>query len=94
MWPELGPWVQFDICYGAGSLWDRLCLRGQITISEVLVTCPQASLVLAPGCLWLACQEGLSYRLTLRNPLDGKEGVGSGSFKLSPEQNSFVGFPG
>lgn len=48
----------------------------------------------APGCLWLACQEGRSYRLTLRNHLDGKEDVGSGSFKLSPEQNSFVGFPG
>lgn len=94
MWPELGPCVQFDICYGAGSLWDRLCLRGQFTDSEVLVTCPQASLVQAPGCLWLACQEGLSYRLTLSNHLDGKEAVGSGSFRLSPEQNSFVGFPG
>lgn len=49
IWPLLGPWVQFDICCGAGSLWDSLCLGGQFPISEVLVTCPQACLAQAPG---------------------------------------------
>lgn len=33
-----------------GSLWGIFCLGGWFTISPVLVTCPQASLVQALGC--------------------------------------------
>lgn len=81
-WPELAPWVQFDICYGAGSLWDILGLGGISSPSQVLDTCPQDSLVqalwpCAPGScsFWLTCREGLCHQLTESLVWGGKLGV-------------------